>query len=375
MDWEKLPIATLPLYPINTYAILLGGRVDVLKAMRGVSKTWKRRFDSVITCLRISQPGEALTPNSCLSERFPALTALDIGEAGYRSLNFSLAILVGFTSIAELTLGNHNVGPGRGLEAVAKRVKDADLAFLQTLPLTKLDLCGCVELTVLCLAHIRGKALNTLDLSGCSMMSDAGPTAALGALQVLQELPLTRLALGGWQRLSNATLTLLTGLPLTSLSLTDAESVTDPGLYALRDIPLQRLDLSYCVNIPALGLAWLDRMPLTNLSLRGCRLVSDNALWLLRKKQLASLDLHACEALTGSGLQHLQGRPLTSLELGRCPLLVEVNLRHLSGLPLTHLSLEECPCVSEYTKSRLRNWGIRPASLCLDGCDLSSEYD
>lgn len=138
VDWDK----GLPLELLSAVA---GGRNE-LKAMRGVSRTWKAGFEASITKFKVSGQGPMLPPGDAFAQRFPAMRTIDLGRKWTKwvykkppmaegDLIESLGRLVG-ARITCLVL----CGMGESLT-------DAGMAQLRELPLTRLNLSRCGHIT------------------------------------------------------------------------------------------------------------------------------------------------------------------------------------------------------------------------------------
>lgn len=133
-------------------------------------------------------------------------------------------------------------------------ISDAGLALLRGLPLTRLNLAGCNNLTPAGLEALKGLRLRALSLGMC------------------REPPYNWVGF-----LLDYALPHLRGMPLTELTLrsTTGNEFSDLGLKHLRGLPLTRLDLSGLIYIRGSGFKAFEGAPLTNLDLGGCLSVSD----------------------------------------------------------------------------------------------------
>ena len=200
---------------------------------------WMNHLAPVVQSLRfkIRKSGEL---RALVSSGLP-LTSLDL----YHS-DADLVQLQKLPSLTSLSFRN------------CRNLTDADLAHLQNLPLTRLDLYDCDNLTDAGLAHLQNLPLETLDLSRCDNLTDAG-------LVHLQRLPLGTLNLSLCRNFTDAGLAHLQNLPLTSLNLSLCRNFTYDGLAHLQNLPLEILDLSYCDNLTDAALAHLQNLPSMNL--------------------------------------------------------------------------------------------------------------
>lgn len=73
IDWDKG-------LPLDVLANVAGGS-DLLKAMRGVSKTWKKGYELSVTVIQIWDEGPPPPPTEIFSERFPSIGGLGLGKA------------------------------------------------------------------------------------------------------------------------------------------------------------------------------------------------------------------------------------------------------------------------------------------------------
>lgn len=252
-------------------------REDCLKAV------WSLPFTSLV----LRQTSTGLT-DSCLDtlRGMAQLTMLDLSGSKNRISDSGLKSLQGLPSLRALCL--QDWVPSRSLSA-------GGFSAFRRLPLTSLDLSdpeGCqgfVDDDFLW--QLRGLPLTSLNLAGCSCLSDYGMEA-------------------------------LKGLPLTSLSLRGVGyDVTDEGVRFLEGMKLVSVELSAGCSDDGIIALW--GMPVTSLSLWGCDKISDIGLGYLCGIPVTSLDLSGCDAVTDEGLLNLMKLPqLKSLYLGSKRLIV-----------------------------------------------------
>lgn len=417
LDWDKgLPLDLLS-------AIAVAGGHEAMKAMRGVSHTWKAGYERSVTAIKLTRTGPMLPPGGAFAGRFPAARSVDFQKclmAKERPAE-SLERLAG-AQITCVAL------PDCGTLLRNKTLDDSDIAHLRGLPLlTRLDLYGCSRITDAGIAHLRGLPLEDLDLGRCHRLTEAGLAhalhgmplrrlvledfrgladvpeqaaaaegggeaaetmpealnALLGAFPLtelslaltivadfdLELLPpsLTRLNLGACYNLTDEGLARLRGFPLEDLDLTsDSEMMTLAGLAHLRGMPLRRLILANwdcpggALGAFPEGLSPLAGMPLTELSLANSD-VTDSGLNLLRGLPLTCLSLSGCDRVSPAGLSALEGLSLTDLNLG-CWRVTDAVLGHLRGMPLAALTLGGCHLITDAGLLNLRGAPL----TCLD---------
>lgn len=332
--------------PPDALALLAkAGGVELMKAMLGVNKSWQQGFELGVSGVRVYPAGKLTTPTlppgGKLAQRFPALECLDV--AGSMSLDEAwLKDLKDFRKLHSLTLGTSRefvVGI-----ALAFRLTDAGLKYVQGLPLTHLDLRGCRGITDGGIDALKGLSLKLLDLRGCWEVSDEGLEVVKGmplthlalpgssprqgitakGMEFLRGMPMEFLDLGGCRKIEDAGLDALRGMPLKSLSLRGCERLTHEGLDVLSGMPLSHLDLSFSGKVMVCdeGLRRLIGLPLTYLNLEvGRRFafdLSDGGLGALAGMPLRKLGLARNERISGAGFETLVGAPLTSLDIRYC---------------------------------------------------------
>lgn len=286
------------------------GGPAVAKAMRGVNHTWKEETELIFTTIRVGAHGPP--PNSSLKS-FQSLTHLDLGKCPLSDA--CLAGLPNLKKLVTLRLGYLRPGtPSSWPPQPVRNLTDASLGFLKGMCLTDLHLDNCRQLTGAGFFSLQGLHLTALSLRGCGYgYVKLGPSPV--ALAFLRGLPLTRLDLRMFFRLTDSRLDLLRAMPLTDLDLGGCCGLNCESLKILKGMPLRRLVLD----------RWGKR-----LDDEGCKH--------LREFPLTALDL-AGSYITGEGLAQLRGMQLRSLDLSECYRLRIVNIVHLRGLPLERLNV------------------------------------
>ncbi|XP_040134886.1 uncharacterized protein LOC101954957 isoform X5 [Ictidomys tridecemlineatus] len=245
--------------------------------------------------------------------------------------------------------------------------------------LISLDLSGCSELTDgALLAVSRGlQHLQHLSLGKLQRLTDAGCTA-LGDLRELQSLDMTECCLVSGRELAQA-LGSVSGAPppLTSLRLAYCSSLKDASMLSL--IPalgpsLRVLDLSSCValsnrtlqaictyhtHLSVLRLAWCKE--LRDWGLLGLEESSEKSAMcpqVLQFPQLRQLSLSLLPALTDMGLVAVaRGCPsLEHLVLSHCSHISDEGWAQAAGYwpRLQHLNLSSCSQLTEQTLDTIR---------------------
>lgn len=192
-------------------------------------------------------------------------------------------------------------------------LEESDLACLEKLPLVRLILEGC---QVGSISIIRGLSLAELNLGGCDLWDDVLNGAALEALNAM---PLTRLNLNRCQNLTPSGLEMLARLPITDFDLSwcdwPSNNWDSSILFSVRSLPLKRLILKGWGSATIdKSLAHIRDLPLERLDL-GYTGISDTGLVKLSGMPLVSLNLCGCHSLTVAGFQHLRGLPLARLNV------------------------------------------------------------
>lgn len=301
VDWDKG-------LPLDLLSKVAGGQ-NALKAMRGVSRTWKAGFESSTSKVKLGCKGAVLPRGGAFALRFPAVRALDVSDS--------------------LTARKHAAGilgrvVGAGITSLILRgcdsLTDYEMDLLGELPLTRLDLSGCSQITDVGLQFLHGLLLEDLDLGGCRRLTPAGLAHLRGMplrrlvlskccnifgspapeeLAPLAAMPLTDLDLA-WSCLSDAGLAALRGLPLTRLSLYFCIRLSDAGLEALEGMPLRVLNLTVVSNLTGAGLRALRCASLTDLNLTGCFKVTDAGMTLFSRHSFLESSRFCCCAYQGN---------------------------------------------------------------------------
>lgn len=327
--------------------------------LRAVSKTWRLKFDVLVSNIAIGFRGPAPPSGGTLHDRFPSLTGLDLGPAPLQPAQLLTLAQVG--TLQNLSPGIHIsraadaprallVGqdfpepPRNPADDLAGRMGALTVAGVpqQLGPITRLDVAGCSEMSDAVFgALVGGMQLDALDASGTTSITDAG-------IAFLAGLPLRRLDLGraGAGITAAGLAAALPGLPLTDLGLSHAPaSLGPPSLAALQGLPLTRLDLSYSPElITQAGLGNLQGLPLTRLDLSAAYLLGHATLVFLVGMPLRDLVLDGCSGISADGLSHLRGLPLEKLSMTWCSGLGLDTITEL-GLfthPPSYLSLARC---------------------------------
>lgn len=135
VDWDK----GLPLELLSAVA---GGQ-DLLKAMRGVSLTWKAGYEASVKKIKLSRYGPMLPAGGVFALRFPAARSVDLSASRLvRShLDESLRCLFG-AKITHLVMQEFST------------LTDECMPLLRQLPLTRLELSGCEKVKMGLKPHI-----------------------------------------------------------------------------------------------------------------------------------------------------------------------------------------------------------------------------
>ncbi len=268
----------------------------------------------------------------------------------------ALAHLAGIWSLRRLAL--------RGCPLLT----DAGVARLGSLTaLDSLELSSAVRLTDRAADHLAGlPKLAHLSLVGCNLLSDA-------ALQVLGNMPLRVLSLGGCQQISDRGLEELSQAEqLQVLDLTHLYRLTARGLSCLRQLGnLESLNLTACLGINSSGVRYLAEIPnLRRLELVGCEWVNRRALAIFAQlPKLDALNLSDCLQVSDSALKTLAGSPMRILSLSHCRKITDSGLAFLAEVPnLQTLDISGCPRVTEAGLLHLAHAG-NLRHLIVRGCN------
>lgn len=367
----------LPLEMLAAVAAAAGDFTE-MAGMRGACKYWRKGFEVGVRKLTIGREGPLLPANGSFSERFAGLTSLDVGESPLTEAD--IAQLAGLKQLQTLTLGMvdkffHNRGGNnnllfatisgscfqhlRGLPITdiclsrASALTRAGLEELRGLPLTRPDLTGCENMSIL--LGLQGLPISSLVLT-CEYLEDEGLIKGLAGLPLV-DLDLSKLIamrafslFGGnfrQQTFTGAGLSNFSGMPLRSLNLSYHRNLVNTSLENLRGLPLSALNLEACGKISDVGSAVLsEAFGITDLNLCRCHLISDEGLGHLVGMPLSQLNLEGCNLITDEGLGFLRGMKLTSLDLEGLSLITNEGLRNLVGMPLQLLSVHNCKLVS-----------------------------
>lgn len=307
------------------------------------------------------------------------------------------------------------------------RVTDEGLRCVSSLPLTVLNICGCINVSmeqvdlphtmeelhasgcehVATLDSLSGLSrLRQLRLDDCIELHDVRALSSLPKLQLLDLTecadvsdltPLTvatdlrELRLTSCRRIKNLEpLAKLTRLRVLYAQFCD---LRDDGLASLSKLQtLRELNLTACSRVTDRGLLELSALTrLRKLDLTGCALVTDAGLHHLRHmSRLTELAVGSCQGVTLLPVvSHLT--QLHSLQVSDCPLegkaletigslaklkilsisgcnITDETLQHLANLPLERLDLEALDMISDEGLSELL-WSLRTLhSLYIFNC-------
>lgn len=139
VDWDKG-------LPLDLLSAVAGGRNE-LKAMRGVSRTWKAGYEASITKFVVLRSGPILPPGGAFAARFPAARIVHLaGDRAQWAYHLNSAI-----TADALTESLGGLAGARitclVLQGVKQALTDIGMALLRGLPLTRLDLQGCSCIT------------------------------------------------------------------------------------------------------------------------------------------------------------------------------------------------------------------------------------
>ena len=217
----------------------------------------------------------------------------------------------------------------------SNKIKDDDLAVLNGLPLTNIDLSLCHDLTDNALMHLREMPLTSVCLGNCSNLTD-------NALAHLKRMPLTSVNFSWCDKLTDNALAHLGGMSLTSVYFSGCKNLADDALKHLKGMPLTSVDFSQCRELTNKALAHLGGMSLTSIYFSGCKKLTRDALAYLGGMSLTSIYFSGCKKLTDEALAHLKGMPLTSVDFSHCKELNDNALTHLKGISLTSVNFGGC---------------------------------
>jgi len=215
-------------------------------------------------------------------------------------------------------------------------IVDGVLESLRHMPLERLSLHGGY-VTEQGLAALAGRPLAELELKSPQRLESLAAT-----LDALRGLPLKRLTLSDLRGFDERELTHLRGHAVEALDLS-LNDITAEGLRHLAGLPLKSLDLGFCQGIDGDALRVLAGLglPLEHLELGGLHL-RDTDLACLRQLPLRSLCLYESPWLTDAGVSQLAGLPLQHLRIETGPgesKLTSASVATFVELPLETLSL------------------------------------
>ena len=237
---------------------------------------------------------------------------------------------------------------------------DDDLLLLPS-TLKRLKLVQCAAISEHGMANLDAlQGLQEIDLSRQRNLSDAG-------LQALQHLPLQRLDLRGCNQITDAGLTQLPHT-LTDLSLRNCRLISDIGLAHLAPLALEKLNLDHCRAITDDGIAALPRT-LQDLSMIGCDGVQIHTEEPMAGMSLKTLNMNNRDHLDGTSLQFLP-QSLTQLSLSDWYRLTDAGVAHLMRMRLTDLDLGDCLRISNAALASLGLHQPTIKRLNLTNCTL-----
>lgn len=199
--------------------------------------------------------------------------------------------------------------------------------------LTELNLSLCKNITDASLGKIAQclKNLETLELGGCSNITNGGLHVIAWGLKSLK-----RLDLRSCWHISDQGIGYLAGLnseaggnlALEHLCLQDVQRLTDEGLRSMSlglATSLKSINLSFCVQITDNGMKHIAKITsLRELDLRSCDNISESGMAYLAEggSRISSLDVSFCDKIGDQALQHIsQGLfNLKSLSMSACPI-------------------------------------------------------
>ncbi|XP_011506238.1 PREDICTED: F-box/LRR-repeat protein 14-like [Ceratosolen solmsi marchali] len=229
--------------------------------------------------------------------------------------------------------------------------------------------------------------LQSLNLSGCYNMSDAGLNSALG-----QSFPsLTELNLSLCKNITDASLGKIAQClkNLESLELGGCGNISNAGMHViawgLKN--LRRLDLRSCWNVSDQGMAYLaglnseagGNLALEHLSLQDCQRVSDEGLRHIAQglaTSLKSINLSFCVPITDSGMKHIAKiASLRELDLRSCDNISEIGIAYLAegGSRISALDVSFCDKIGDQALQHISQGLFNLKSLGLSACPISDE--
>lgn len=330
----------------------MAGGKDALKAMVGVSKTWRAGYEDSVSRICQELPrieGLPLLPrfNNHVNTLTLTYNLSNFGlwalrGSGIRTLDISGCAGIDARVLATLA--------GALLESLALRMAEENVAGLETLQ--NLPNLNSLTLRVVCpdcdMEDERFPSLCKLTSLTKFYLSNEGGGEKMSspscypfdqAMKAVQELPIRDLSFDvigyDYNYLSGRSFEYLRGLPLTNLELHGCHQVNDEGLENLRGLPLTSLALwgkHYNMDdrseLSESGLNFSVVMPLTSLTFSG---------------------FHT------NCFETLRGLPLTNLSLSfeRKIKVNDARAEVFSSLPLTHLRLRGCR-LTRSANARLR---------------------
>lgn len=185
-------------------------------------------------------------------------------------------------------------------------------------------------------------------------------------------MPLTHLNLSGCLYLRDVALSFLPGLPLADLCLDQCWGVEGLSLSNLESLPLTSFSFTRSSFSVGDELKFLKGCPLTSLGLAGSDRLDFK--WMgeldLGSCPLTHLDVSGCGRL--EGIEGLKGLPLTDLRLnGVQSWQDDLDLASLETMPLTKLSMRGLEKLPDVGVTCLRNFPLK--HLDVTGCDMISD--
>lgn len=255
-------------------------------------------------------------------------------------------------------------------------VTDEGLSYLKDLPLERLNLDWCCELSAEGLKNLAGLPLKELSAIGQG-------DSLTEALPSFRGMPLERLK--SRVRLEDRELCSLSQSPMRDLEFAWGPEITQRGLDALGNLPLEKVRIICCEDMTQLSLRALAGPQLKRLQLVGCGPslgsalqelavslleelsldcpITDDDLWALRRLPLKTLHLKDCSQLSDDGLRALEQMPLEELHLLECGKLTGLGLKYLSGAPIHTLSLRAAESLRDSNLGLLAEFPMESLSL------------